>query len=68
MNAACTAEARRHEAAVGRKSGILIVAIADRTREYLGTSGAASVRAQRMVFVALRQHADGKLPFGHPWF
>jgi phthalate 4,5-dioxygenase len=38
--------------------------IADRTREYLGTSDAVIVRARRMFFDALRGHAEGKLPFG----
>ncbi len=38
--------------------------IADRTREYLGTSDAVIVRARRMLFEALRQHEGGKLPFG----
>ncbi len=38
--------------------------IADRTGEYLGTSDAVIVRARRMLFEALAQHRDGKLPFG----
>ena len=38
--------------------------IADRTREYLGTSDAVIVRARRMFLDALRRHAEGKLPFG----
>jgi phthalate 4,5-dioxygenase len=38
--------------------------IADRTREFLGTSDGVIVRARRMFFDALRQHAEGKLPFG----
>jgi phthalate 4,5-dioxygenase len=38
--------------------------VADRTREYLGTSDAVIVRARRMLFEALRQHEAGNLPFG----
>jgi phthalate 4,5-dioxygenase len=38
--------------------------VADRTREYLGTSDAVIVRARRMFFEALDQHAAGRLPFG----
>ncbi len=38
--------------------------IADRTREYLGTCEQVIVRARRMLFDALHQHEDGKLPFG----
>jgi len=38
--------------------------VADRTREYLGTSDAVIVRARRMLFEALDQHESGKLPFG----
>ena len=38
--------------------------IADRTREYLGTSDAVIVRARRMLLDALDRHGEGKLPFG----
>ncbi|HUB97683.1 MAG TPA: Rieske 2Fe-2S domain-containing protein [Stellaceae bacterium] len=38
--------------------------IVDRSSEYLGTSDAVIVRARRMLFEALSQHRDGKLPFG----
>ena len=38
--------------------------IADRSREFLGSSDAVIVRARRLFFKALDEHADGKLPFG----
>jgi phthalate 4,5-dioxygenase len=38
--------------------------IADRTREYLGTSDAVIMRARRMLMEALEEHRSGKLPFG----
>jgi phenylpropionate dioxygenase-like ring-hydroxylating dioxygenase large terminal subunit len=38
--------------------------IADRSEEFLGTSDAIIVRARRMLQKALREHAEGKLPFG----
>ena len=38
--------------------------ISDRTREYLGSSDAVIVRARKMFFNALDEHAKGKLPFG----
>jgi phenylpropionate dioxygenase-like ring-hydroxylating dioxygenase large terminal subunit len=38
--------------------------IADRTREYLGSSDAVIVRARRMLLEALAGHKDGALPFG----
>jgi phenylpropionate dioxygenase-like ring-hydroxylating dioxygenase large terminal subunit len=38
--------------------------IADRTAEFLGTSDAVIVRARRHLLNALREHAEGKLPFG----
>lgn len=39
--------------------------IADRTKEYLGTSDAVITRTRRMFFNALKEHADsGRLPFG----
>jgi hypothetical protein len=37
--------------------------IVDRSSEYLGTSDAVIVRARRMLFNALAEHAAGKLPF-----
>ncbi|HVV94089.1 MAG TPA: Rieske 2Fe-2S domain-containing protein [Hyphomicrobiales bacterium] len=38
--------------------------ISDRSQEFLGTSDAVIVRARRMLQKALREHAEGKLPFG----
>ena len=38
--------------------------IVDRTKEYLGSSDAVITRARRMFFNALKDHAEGKLPFG----
>jgi phthalate 4,5-dioxygenase len=38
--------------------------IVDRTAEYLGSSDAVIVRARRRLFNALREHAEGRLPFG----
>ena len=39
--------------------------IADRSREFLGSSDAVIVRARRLFFKALDEHAaSGKLPFG----
>jgi hypothetical protein len=39
--------------------------IADRSREFLGSSDAVIVRARRLFFKALDEHAaTGKLPFG----
>jgi len=38
--------------------------IVDRSTEFLGTSDAVIVRARRMLLEALREHAEGKLPFG----
>ena len=38
--------------------------IADRSREFLGSSDAVIVRARRMLFNALAEHEAGKLPFG----
>jgi phthalate 4,5-dioxygenase len=38
--------------------------IADRSREFLGSSDAVIVRARRLFFKALDDHAAGRLPFG----
>jgi nitrite reductase/ring-hydroxylating ferredoxin subunit len=38
--------------------------IVDRSQEFLGTSDAVIVRARRMLLEALREHEQGKLPFG----
>ena len=38
--------------------------IADRTREYLGSSDTAVARFRRVYFEAIRAHADGLLPRG----
>jgi hypothetical protein len=39
--------------------------ISDRSREFLGSSDAVIVRARRLFFKALDEHAaSGKLPFG----
>jgi phenylpropionate dioxygenase-like ring-hydroxylating dioxygenase large terminal subunit len=38
--------------------------IVDRTKEYLGSSDAVITRARRMFFNALKEHAEGKAPFG----
>jgi phthalate 4,5-dioxygenase oxygenase subunit len=38
--------------------------IVDRTKEYLGSSDAVITRARRMFFNALKDHAEGKAPFG----
>jgi hypothetical protein len=38
--------------------------IADRSREFLGSTDAVIVRARRMLIKALDEHAQGALPFG----
>ena len=38
--------------------------IADRTKEYLGTSDSVITRARRILLKALKDHKAGKLPFG----
>jgi len=38
--------------------------IVDRSREYLGSSDAVIVRARRLLLDALKEHAEGRLPFG----
>ena len=38
--------------------------IVDRTKEYLGSSDVVITRTRRMFFNALKEHAEGKLPFG----
>ena len=37
--------------------------IVDRTKEYLGSSDVVITRTRRMFFNALKEHAEGKLPF-----
>ena len=38
--------------------------IVDRTKEYLGSSDVVITRTRRMFFNALKEHSEGKLPFG----
>ncbi len=38
--------------------------IADRSQEFLGSSDAVIGRARRMLLTALKEHEEGKLPFG----
>jgi phenylpropionate dioxygenase-like ring-hydroxylating dioxygenase large terminal subunit len=38
--------------------------IVDRSQEFLGTSDAVIMRARRTLLEALREHGEGKLPFG----
>ena len=38
--------------------------IADRSQEFLGSSDAVIGRARRMLLAALKEHEQGKLPFG----
>jgi phthalate 4,5-dioxygenase oxygenase subunit len=38
--------------------------IVDRTKEHLGSSDVVLIRTRRMLLSALKEHAEGKLPFG----